>query len=286
MSNVEIDAEAEKLVKEIGIPPCPKIVLEFMQEMRKDSPDARRLLALIGSDPGLSAAVLKTANSSFYGLRTKVATVQQGLTILGMRATAMLVTGLLLRRAFPVARSKLMVDLWSASAVTAATAAALAPAFGSIDRHLAYTYGLFRDCGQAVLLFKYPNYQQLFLAADSEGTTSTIDAEERSYRVHHARVGAILAHSWELPDTIYRAIFFHHDHARVLSGKAVMTQASSRMIALGILADQLQSLRKSTTPHREWATGKEIVARELGVDVTDEVSLLERFGLPDVDLVV
>lgn len=99
-SPVDIDAETEKIVRAIGIPPCPKIVLEFMQEMRKDDADMRRLADLIGSDPGLAAAVLKTANSSMFALKSKVSTVQQAFAVLGMRATSMLVSSLLLKDHF------------------------------------------------------------------------------------------------------------------------------------------------------------------------------------------
>ncbi len=263
---ISIDAETEKIVRKIGIPPCPKIVLDFMQEMRKDDADMHRLSNLIGSDPGLAGAVLKTANSSMFGLKTKVGTVQNAFSVLGMRATAMLVSSLLLKRSFPVSSSKLIEEFWRNSASTAAYSAALAPTFIQIDRHVAYTYGLFRDCGQAVMLGKYPDYPSLF-TGEGLGPDATIaDEEDVCYPVNHAEIGAVLAQSWDLSDVIFQAILYHHHLVSIASGHVKPPQATVRLIALGALADQIQSLHLTGNPHREWETGKALVITELGLN--------------------
>lgn len=263
---ISIDPETEKIVREIGIPPCPKIVLEFMQEMRKDDADMRRLSDLIGSDPGLAGAVLKTANSSMFGLKSKVGTVQNAFSVLGMRATAMLVSSLLLKRSFPVSSSKLIEAFWRNSAGAATYSAALAPTFIQIDRHVAYTFGLFRDCGQAVMLVNYSDYSGLFTGESVRPEATIADEEDVRYPVNHAKIGAVLAQSWHLSDVICQAILYHHDVASIASGLLKPPQASARLIAIGILADQIQSLHSTGEPHREWEAGKALVSAELGLN--------------------
>ena len=93
-----LDREAEQIVKEIGIPPCPGILTSLLREMREDEPDFKKIGRLIGSDVSLAAAMLKTVNSAFYGRKTKATSVQQALAMLGMRTVGTVVTGLLLRR--------------------------------------------------------------------------------------------------------------------------------------------------------------------------------------------
>ena len=73
---------AQELVKEIGIPPCPAVLAEFMAESHKDDPDLRRLSHLVNKDVALAAAVLKTVNSPLYGLSRKARTVQDALALL------------------------------------------------------------------------------------------------------------------------------------------------------------------------------------------------------------
>ena len=70
-----LDREAEQIVKDIGIPPCPAILTKLMQEMREDEPDFKRIGKLIGGDVSLGAAMLKTVNSPFYGLNRKATSV-------------------------------------------------------------------------------------------------------------------------------------------------------------------------------------------------------------------
>lgn len=51
---------------------------------------------MIGGDVGLASTLPKVANSPFYGLCCKAASVQQALAMLGLNTVAQLVTGLVL----------------------------------------------------------------------------------------------------------------------------------------------------------------------------------------------
>ncbi len=92
---------AEEAAKGIRLPPCPATLTKLLREMRDDEPDFVKIAKLISTDVSLAGAMLKTVNSSFYGLRTKVGSVHQALNVIGLRNAGQLVTGLLLRDAFP-----------------------------------------------------------------------------------------------------------------------------------------------------------------------------------------
>ena len=68
--------EAERVVRSIQLPPCPAILTKLVREMRLDEPDLKRFDALISSDVGLAAALLKTVNSPFYGLQRKATSIR------------------------------------------------------------------------------------------------------------------------------------------------------------------------------------------------------------------
>lgn len=260
-----VDPELESLVKEIGIPPCPRIILDFMEEMRADDPDFRKITTLVSTDVALAAAMLKTVNSPFYGLRNKATTVQQACTILGLRSVAFLISGLLLRRAFPVDKSKSLDLLWRVASGAATIAGALAKKFSGVDRDTAYTYGLFRDCGMAVLLTKYPDYAGIIDgSARQEGAPITL-VENTRYDVNHARVGAALANSWQLPDALCEAIQHHHNYDGAAAGKLHVSKRAVRLIAIGALADQLLALQTTSAASHEWPLAQALVETELGV---------------------
>ena len=83
--------EIARVLANIVIPPCPRIVLAMVQEARADDPDLMKLDKLICGDMGLAAAVIKTANSPFYGLNHKVQAVRSALQVLGIRSVTSIV---------------------------------------------------------------------------------------------------------------------------------------------------------------------------------------------------
>ena len=92
-----IDHELEQTILNLGIPSCPKILFALAAEARKDETDLQTIEKLICADVGLSAALIKTVNSPFYGLRTKVHTVMQAVHMLGLSHLSLMVTGMVLR---------------------------------------------------------------------------------------------------------------------------------------------------------------------------------------------
>jgi HD-like signal output (HDOD) protein len=107
-----IGKQADKIVRGIGIAPCPTILTKLLKELREDDPDYNKASKLISADMSLSAAMLKTVSSPFFGLRTKPTSVNQALQLMGLRNTIEIVTGLLLRQAFPAADNAAMEIFW------------------------------------------------------------------------------------------------------------------------------------------------------------------------------
>lgn len=52
-----------------ALPSMPRVVSEVLAELDAHDPDIRTIAATIATDPGLTARVLKLANSAYFGLR-------------------------------------------------------------------------------------------------------------------------------------------------------------------------------------------------------------------------
>ena len=89
---------------------------------------AHRAFAQINDDAAAAGGILKTVNSAGYGLRSPARSVQQAIGYLGLDRTALLLAGLLLRKAFAHSNHPAMVRFWQDSAQLADTAAFLAAA--------------------------------------------------------------------------------------------------------------------------------------------------------------
>ena len=262
-----LDRNEDAILGDIQIPPCPAILTKLLRETRADEPDFRRVSQLVGGDVALAISVLKLANSSFYGLPTKVASVQQALVLLGLTTVTQLVTGLLLRQAFSSAAGPSMERYWKASMAMSLISALLCRETARGDAGVACTYGLFRDCGMPVMQQKFPIYADIFDGSALIPGEPVLEIENERYATNHARVGAQLARSWHLPESLCFAIVYHHD---VLYSDEVLNQAESgavSLIAIGLAAEQLYCSATGAAC-REWALAGDWALFEL--DLTQE----------------
>jgi HD-like signal output (HDOD) protein len=259
-----LDREAERIVQGIGIPPCPAILTKLVQEMRQDDVDFPKIGRLISADVALAAAMLKTVNSPFFGLRAKATSVPQALVLLGLRNVAQIVTGLLLRQAFPITKSHVIEEFWTSSASIALVAARLTGTIKGINRDDGYTFALFRDCGIPLMANKFPNYHATQLAAEQELLKSIIEIELERYSIDHARVGRQLAVSWQLPEQTCQAILHHHDYAALSAGE--LPAQSGRLIALALVAECLYARQTTGNDCPEWNEGGAAALELLDID--------------------
>ena len=75
------------------LPSLPAVAIEVIELTRDVNVEMDRLAATIQNDQGLSAKVLKTVNSTYYGLRKKCGTIRQAIVVLGLSAVKSLTLG-------------------------------------------------------------------------------------------------------------------------------------------------------------------------------------------------
>ena len=260
-----LDREAEQIVKEIGIPPCPMILTKLMQEMRSDDPDFGKLGKMIGGDVSLAATMLKTVNSPFYGLRTKATSVQQAIALLGLRHVAELVAGLLLRQAFPGGTSDLMDEFWETSSAISDINDRLVRKFKHVRRDGLQTFALFRDCGMLAMMQKFKNYKPVFPGARQGTDVSVTAVEDIHHKINHARVGYQMAKTWLLPDETCEAVLRHHEYAELQANGAGLSATSLQHIALTLAAESIYVKQEYNAVSAEWALGSEFALELMGI---------------------
>jgi len=242
----------ESSLKDIGIPPRPTILDRISREMAKEDPDYKRLGNVIGADVSLSASLIKTANSPFFGFRNRVRTIHEALMMLGLDVASQAIAGIILRKVFP--NSLHLERFWDASARVARLSGWLAQHVGNnrLRPDDAYTFGLFRDCGIPVLLKRFPGYEKILAQANAEEQRSFTAVEETQLPTNHAMVGCLLAQSWWLPEEVCLAIRHHHD-AAILETPAISPPPASRYrIAVTQFAEHLVQRHSGLSHTCEW----------------------------------
>ena len=263
-NNAFTDRDAEQVLAGICIPPCPAILTKLMREMRGDEPDFNKISQLISEDASLAAAMLRTVNSAFYGLRTQAVSVQQAMNLLGLRQVSQLISGVLLRAAFSNGSSERMDDYWESSSTIAQISAYLAGHFDGFNRDQAYTFALFRDCGMLAMMDSYDDYKPVLPGDSLPDSDDIIANEDKQHQMNHALVGSNLAKIWLLPEDIQLSILWHHDYITLLQGREKIPVAHSRQIALTLVAEWIFGKQTAGIESQDWRKSSVFVMEDLG----------------------
>ena len=229
--------EARKLLASIHIPPQPGIVMTLMSERNQDEPDLLKIANLISSDVSIAAAVLKTVNSSYYGLSRKITSMPQAVSALGIKNIGYLVMGLALRNSMPI---KGMEIYWETTRRTAQFAVMLARQLGLRNVDEVQLYTLFHDSAMPLLLQRFPDYLDTMKRIPETPWIEITAMEDLRHNTNHVAVGALLARNWELPEKVREAIQWHHELS-VFDTDTVSNEART-LIAVGHVADHIQEV--------------------------------------------
>lgn len=261
----DVDMLFERSLLDVGIPPCPDMLTRFMAEACKDEPDFKRLEIIISADVGISASLIKTANAPYFGVRQRVRSVNEALTVLGLNVSSRAIAGIILRNSFPNVPN--LERFWDASARIARLSGWLAQQLELRGFHAedAYTFGLFRDCGIPVLLKRFPDYKETLDAANGEQQQSFTAIEEAALPTNHTMVGCLLAQSWWLPEEICLAIRNHHDLAALKSAESQLPLLSRRLIAAAQFSEHIVQRQLGLSITHEWPKLGEACLELLGV---------------------
>ncbi|HLP98661.1 MAG TPA: HDOD domain-containing protein [Sideroxyarcus sp.] len=199
----------DQILNGLFIPPCPATLTAIMQETAQPESSLEKIAHLINQDAGLVAPLLKLANSPFVGLRSKVTSVFQATSVLGLKNTLNLVKNIALRQSLK-GDGQSFEKFWERSSLTATIAEKIAAKFPTVAKDEAYVAALFHDSGIPVLMLKFPDYRKIVIAGNEAGVP-LIETENMQFQTNHAVVGSMLTRVWGLPSQVYQAILYHHD---------------------------------------------------------------------------
>ncbi|RZL04246.1 MAG: HDOD domain-containing protein [Rubrivivax sp.] len=194
-----------------GLPSLPAVVMELIDSLGRDDLSAEQLADKLSHDQVLTAKTLRLANSSFYGVPRKVASISEAVSILGMRTVRTVVTAAALTGSFKKDnRTSLDFDaLWRHSIATALCAKGLAEAL-DLDGESAFTLGLLHDIGRLVLATSFAEPYQKALDYQREHDCLPQEAELATIGLDHTVVGGCITEHWRFAPAMVEAVTSHH----------------------------------------------------------------------------
>jgi len=201
------------ILREIkSLEPLPQVAMRVVELGTKADVVPRDLVAVIQTDAGVTAKVLKLCNSAFYGFRREIASLQEAGNMLGVDTLVSLVLTSCTSRYFRdygAANVRTSLQLWENSVINALAACLLARMHGEVDKNRAYTVGLLQNVGMLVLV-RFMGAEDIAIEAEIRKGATRLEAEHAALGMHHAEIGARLAERWDLPEILVDSIRHHH----------------------------------------------------------------------------
>jgi HD-like signal output (HDOD) protein len=202
------------LIKAIeALPPLPAVALRVIQVAQDPKASASDLSLIVSADPGLSARILRIANSAAYRRSREVTSVQDALVVLGfVQARNLAVSSAITSAYSPDALHALFrIDtFWRHSITVAFRAAELATKCRKVDIPSAYTAGILHNMGRLAMFYSDPAGLDQAVAEALRSGRPLADVEDELLGYNHAELGGLLAIKWRLPADIRDAIARHN----------------------------------------------------------------------------
>ncbi len=194
-----------------NLPPLPEVVIEILECFQHDNVDTDEIADKIARDQALAARSLRIANSSFYGLQTRVASIHDAMIVLGFRAVRTLVTAASVTSRFGAIHVEGFDQrgFWLHNAGSALAARALAGRVGAAA-DVAFTAGLLHDLGRLALVVRHPAHYTAVREYRERHDCQWLDAEHDVLGFDHTHIGAALARRWRFATVIEEAVAGHH----------------------------------------------------------------------------
>ena len=200
------------------LPVMPKATVRLIEALDNGETPAQEIALIVEAEPALAARLLKLANSSFYGMRGRIATIPKAVVILGaktIRSLALTVwTHTLRAQLRSVEEQQLMSPLLMHGLAAATAARGLVE---RVDRGLAedaFTAGLLHDIGRVALVAQLGLDYQVEIVDPAWHAAMTLHEREQALLgFDHRLLGATLLATWQLPAFLAGVARCHHDGA-------------------------------------------------------------------------
>ena len=212
MSTSATTVSLDTVLASSQLPALPQTAISLLQLSQKPDAGPREFSRPIEADPGLMGQVLKFVNSSYFGFSREIASVQQAITLVGVRS----ITNFTLWNAvFSVVPNPQfgpfdLKSLWQDSLRRAVFARKLGKHLRLPEAEDLFAGALLQDMAIPLLVKQLPSdYTDLI---ERRGGTVRLSLLEReTFGWDHAEAAAKLARNWKLPDS-FATLIQNHTH--------------------------------------------------------------------------
>lgn len=204
--------EIIKLVEKMpAFPRSVQRVLELTSDINSNPKD---LVQVIEHDPVLVMKILKLVNSAYFGLASKINSINHAVVYLGLNAVKNIALTTVTIGMLPKSNSVgFDTNGFLFHSILTATITKLLAKKNKIPENEVFDYfltGLLHDIGKVVFLRFMPGKFKKSLEIAKEGKSPLHIIEKKVLGIDHCQMGFFIGAKWKLPKNIIEAIRYHH----------------------------------------------------------------------------
>ena len=234
-----IEAPTHQMIREeiknlSNLPAMPSAHSKLLALLSKadEEVDMRQVSSTLEQDPALSAKVMRTCRSAYFGFQGNM--MSQAVAFLGVSVIRKIVQSAVIYNVFGESKEKAntealpMHELWRHSLATGMAMEVI----GKADKKKThFLLGTLHDIGKAVFKFRFPDHYSKVLELVGAENISILKAEYELLGITHADCGGELAIHWDLPGEVRTAITSHHQ-----PGKSMQHRRLAAMVHIADIA--------------------------------------------------
>ena len=211
--------ELKELIKDVkDVAPLPKSYLRIQELVNDTNSSLNEMTEVISNDPGLTARILRIANSAYVGLAVKVDSIGRAVQVLGLNQVHDLaLASAAVDSLFKIQSKALDIyDFWRRSIYCAVVARLTAKRCGIRNAERLFVAGLLHDIGNLIIAFKMPPAYSEMRDTAIRRQIPLVHAQRQHLGFDYADVSAELLKQWQLPPELYEPVRLHmHDISKV-----------------------------------------------------------------------
>ncbi len=196
-----------------AFPSMPGAAVQLLALIEDPDINVSQIESILQRDAGLTANLLKLANSAYFGIPSKIGSVRQAVLLLGLKRLIQMVIASCVSAIMdkPIPGYELPPgELWRHSIAVSVAAEGLVNELNVEAAEELFTAALLHDVGKLIL--GRPMADAFHQINDEISRGIALEAaEEKVLGTNHADVGARILSQWSLPGNIVNAVRWHHD---------------------------------------------------------------------------
>jgi len=206
---ITIDRIVEETSTVYSLPLFYERLNETINHPRSSIDDISRIIT---EDQGLTARLLRLANSPMFGCYAKVDSITKAVTIIGTQQLRDLALAASVMGVFKGIPEELlnMSSFWRHCIACGIIARSLAVYRRESNVERLFVAGMLHDVGQVVLAAARPEVVRALLEEHRDTGRLYLELERERLGFDHAELGGALLKKWKIPSSIGEPVAFHH----------------------------------------------------------------------------